>query len=83
MLDTSTALVAAYYTLACQLFKNGYPFSAIENKNLNMNYNKGTCFNAERLHFEEIIINEHIRLPNSMEDLNDIIGALKKVIIGE
>ena len=66
-----------------QLFKNGYPFSAIENKNLNMNYNKGTCFNAERLHFEEIIINEHIRLPNSMEDLNDIIGALKKVIIGE
>ena len=48
-----------------------------------MNYNKGTCFNAERLHFEEIIINEHIRLPNSMEDLNDIIGALKKVIMSD
>ena len=30
MLDTSTALVAAYYTLACQLFKNGYLFHSVE-----------------------------------------------------
>jgi perosamine synthetase len=61
------------------LFKNGYPFSAIENKSCKMEYNIGTCPNAEKLHFEQMIVNEHIRLPNTANDINDIISAIKKV----
>jgi dTDP-4-amino-4,6-dideoxygalactose transaminase len=62
------------------LFKNGYPFSAVENKECRMEFDLGTCPNAERLHFEEMIINEHIRLPNTKEDIDDIINAIKKVV---
>ena len=62
------------------LFKNGYPFSAVENKECRMEYDLGTCPNAERLYFEEMIINEHIRLPNTKEDIDDIINAIKKVV---
>ena len=62
------------------LFKNGYPFSAIENKECRMDYDLGTCPNAERLHFDEMIINEYIRLPNTKEDIDDIINAIRKVV---
>ncbi|MGB7403212.1 MAG: DegT/DnrJ/EryC1/StrS family aminotransferase [Arcobacter sp.] len=61
------------------LYKNGYPFSAIENKDCRMEYDAGTCPNAEKLHFKEMIINEHIRLPHTIEDIEDIIKAIKKV----
>lgn len=61
------------------LFKHGYPFNAVENKNLNMNFSKGLCPNTERLHYSEMIINEHIRLPNSIDDINDIFLAIKKL----
>ena len=62
------------------LFKNGYPFSAIENKECRMDYDMGTCPNAERLYFDEMIINEHIRLPNTEEDVRDIINAIHKIV---
>ena len=62
------------------LFKNGYPFSAIENKECRMDYDIGTCPNAERLHFDEMIINEHIRPPNTEEDVRDIINAIHKIV---
>ena len=61
------------------LFKHGYPFSAVENKSCTMEYDKGTCPNAEKLHFEQMIINEHIRPPNTKADMLDIIKAVKKV----
>ena len=61
------------------LFKNGYPFSAPENRDCRMEYAKGTCPNAERLNEKEIIIIEHIRMPNTLEDMNDIIRALDKI----
>jgi len=60
------------------LFKNGYPFSAAENKNCSMDYSKGICPNAERLHFKEMIINEHVRPPHTASDIKDIIKAVKK-----
>tara|TARA_B100000963_G_scaffold331308_1_gene322009 strand:+ start:206 stop:1534 length:1329 start_codon:yes stop_codon:yes gene_type:complete len=63
-----------------QLFKHGYPFSAVENKDLNMDFKAGSCPNAERLHFKEMIINEHIRLPNKIEDIKDVLGAIKKIV---
>ena len=62
------------------LFKNGYPFSAIENKSCRMEYNIGICPNAEKLHFDQMIINEHIRLPNTEEDVRDIINAIHKIV---
>ena len=63
-----------------QLFKHGYPFNAVENKDLNMDYTAGSCPNAERLHFKEMIISEHIRLPNIMEDMKDILGSIEKIV---
>jgi len=62
------------------LYKHGYPFSAVENKDCRMDYDIGTCPNAERLHFDEMIINEHIRLPNTKDDIDDIINAVRKVV---
>lgn len=62
------------------LFKEGYPFTAPANKDCYQNYELGTCPVAEKLHFEEIVINEHIRLPNDSPDMNDLINALKKIV---
>ena len=61
-------------------FKCGYPFSAPENKDSNPNYQEGACPVAERLHFHEMMINEHIRPPHTDEDMDDIIGVLEKVL---
>ena len=62
------------------LYKNGYPFSAPENKDCQQNYNEGLCPNAERLYFNEMVINEHIRPPHKKEDIRDIIFAIEKVL---
>ena len=62
------------------LFKKGYPFTAPENQNLRMEYELGTSPNAEQLHFNEMIINEHIRLPNTMKDVEDIYNAIVKIV---
>jgi len=61
------------------LFKNGYPFSAIENKSCRMEYNIGICPNAEKLYFDQMIINEHVRATQSASDINDILLSLKKI----
>jgi dTDP-4-amino-4,6-dideoxygalactose transaminase len=61
-------------------FKHGYPFSAPENKNIKTNYYKGACLNAEKLHFEQMIINEHVRLPHTIDDMEDIVKAVEKVV---
>ena len=63
------------------LFKHGYPFTASENRNLRMDYSPGTCPVAERLHFKEILINEHIRLPNTIDDIDDLIACINKVVM--
>jgi len=62
------------------LFKKGYPFSASENKDCNMNYDLGICPNAEKLYFDEMIINEHIRSPHTADDINDILIAIDKIV---
>ena len=60
-------------------FKHGYPFSAQENKNLNQNYILGTCPIAEDLHFNKLVISEHIRPPQTLNDIDDIENVFKKV----
>ena len=64
------------------LFKHGYPFTAKENLDSSQNYNVGICPNTERLHYKEMIINEHVRYPHSIEDINDLIRCIKKVVGG-
>ncbi|MFC1814780.1 DegT/DnrJ/EryC1/StrS family aminotransferase [Thermodesulfobacteriota bacterium] len=61
------------------LFKNGYPFTASENRECYMNYEEGTCPSAERLHFHEMIINEHVRYPHTKKDIDDIVRAIDKI----
>ncbi len=62
-----------------QAFKNGYPWSAPENKDCKTNYKVGSCPVAEDLHFNQLIINEHVRHPHTQEDIDDMIQALVKV----
>ena len=64
-----------------RLFKKGYPFSAPENKECRKEYDFGICPNAEKLHFEQMIINEHIRLPHTKQDIDDILMAVEKLVI--
>ena len=45
-----------------------------------MDYNIGVCPNAEKLHFEQMIISEHIRPPCNKHDIDDIIKSIVKVI---
>lgn len=61
-------------------FKQGYPFSARENKSIKTNYFPGACPNAEKLHFEQMMINEHVRFPHMRRDMDDIVRAIKKVL---
>ena len=61
------------------LFKNGYPFTAVENKECKQEYSSGICPHAETLRFEQMIINEHIRLPHTEKDIKDILLAIQKV----
>mgnify|MGYP001594775637 CR=1 FL=1 len=61
------------------LFKYGYPFSAPVNRKCTKDYKKGICPTAEKLHFEEIVINEHIRFPHSQSDMIDILQSISKI----
>ena len=62
-----------------KLFKHNYPFSAPENSNPSQVYKKGICPNTERLHYKEMIINEHVRYPHNIEDINDLVRCFEKV----
>jgi perosamine synthetase len=44
-----------------------------------VNYNKGICPNAEKLHYEELITHEYIRPGMTKEDMMDVIIAIEKV----
>jgi len=59
-------------------FKHGYPWSAIENNSSEVDYSLGICPNVEHLHYEEIIVNEHIRSPQQSKDIDDILQAIDK-----
>jgi len=60
-------------------FKHGYPFSAPENRDIETNYHLGACPNAELLHTEQMITNNHVRSPHTQDDMNDIVDAVDKV----
>ncbi|MGE3402357.1 MAG: DegT/DnrJ/EryC1/StrS family aminotransferase [Vicinamibacterales bacterium] len=62
-----------------EAFTHGYPFAAPENSDSRPNYAKGACPVAERLHFEEMLINEHVRPPHRVDDVADIARAVDKM----
>jgi perosamine synthetase len=62
-----------------QLYKCGYPFTAPENAQCRMDYSPGLCEVAERLHFHEMLINEHIRPPHTQADVQDLVNIIRKV----
>ena len=64
---------------AKQAFKSGYPFTAPANESIKMNYEAGTCPVTERLHYDELIVNEHIRPPHTIDDTRDLVGILNKI----
>jgi perosamine synthetase len=53
-------------------FKNGYPWSAPENSETSASYELGECPVAEKLHFDEMLVDEHIRPPHTQADVDDI-----------
>jgi dTDP-4-amino-4,6-dideoxygalactose transaminase len=62
-----------------QAFKQGYPFAAPVNQAIRTNYERGACPVAERLYAEEMLINEHVRPPHSLDDVMDIARAIQKI----
>jgi perosamine synthetase len=61
------------------LFRNGYPFSAPPNVGLRQEYGQGICPVAEQLHYCEVLINEHVRPPQTEDDVDDILKAALKI----
>lgn len=62
-----------------QAFKHGYPFAAPPNQGARMEYRRGLCPNAEKLHFEQMLVNEYIRPPHTPEDILDVARGIEKV----
>lgn len=62
-----------------QAFKHGYPFTAPENASCLQRYEGGTSPNAERLHFNDLMINEFVRPPHTADDIDDIAIAFQKL----
>jgi perosamine synthetase len=60
-------------------FKHGYPFSAPENREIKTNYEAGACPQAERLRNHELLLNEHVRPPNSLADMEDLVKIFEKI----
>jgi perosamine synthetase len=61
------------------LFNHGYPFCAPPNKGHSGSYEKGLCKNAENLYEKRMLINEHIRPPHTIEDVEQLIQIVSKV----
>lgn len=60
-------------------FKHGYPWAAPENRDSHPSYAPNTSPVCERLHFNELMINEHIRPPHAAADIDDIVAATRKL----
>ena len=59
---------ATYCAFNCEKYKG------------NVDYSKGICPNAEKLHFEELFSHEYMRPGMSQIDMNDVISAFHKVV---
>ena len=62
-----------------KMFKYGYPWAAPENRKINVSYKEGCCPVAESLQ-SRTLTNEHIRPPNNLSDMEDIVMVFEKVL---
>lgn len=62
-----------------QAFKHGYPFTAPVNQGARMDYRPGLCPHAERLYFEQMMVNEYVRPPHTEEDILDVARGIEKI----
>lgn len=62
------------------LFPNGYPFQAPPNRPIETNYHPGACPNAEWLYSQEMLINEYVRPPHTLEEMGQIARAVRKLV---
>ena len=60
-------------------YKEGYPFTSPLNSKCYMNYQRGICPIAEELYYSQMLINEHVSLPQDIEDIIMLLKILKKV----
>lgn len=58
--------------------KKGFPFNF--NKGVTYNYSKGICPVAERLYERELVLSPLIREPLDLNDIDDILHAVNKVV---
>jgi dTDP-4-amino-4,6-dideoxygalactose transaminase len=58
--------------------KKGFPFNF--NEDVEYNYSKGICPNVEKAYFEELLITPLVREPLTINDMKDLITAIKKVL---
>ncbi len=61
-------------------YKNGYPWTAPENAESDPNYAKGACPVAEDLFENEFLMNLHLCPSQTVEDAEDIVKAINKVL---
>jgi dTDP-4-amino-4,6-dideoxygalactose transaminase len=62
-----------------QAFKHGYPFTAPVNQGARMEYQRGLCPNAEKLHFEQMLISEIIRPPHGAREIPGLARGIERV----
>lgn len=62
-------------------FKFGYPFTAEQNVQSNMEYTPGLCPRAEYLHFDSLVSSEYIRPPHTEYDIDQIVRAISKFVM--
>jgi len=62
------------------LGSKGFPFNY--NDGVRYNYDKGICPVVEKMHSEEFICSPIVREPLTIEDMKDLISAIKKVYVG-
>lgn len=62
-----------------KLFKGGYPWAAPENQSNRVSYEVGCCPVAEKIQ-SRTLTSEHVRPPNTLADMKDIVAAFTKVL---
>lgn len=56
----------------------GFPFNL--NKDVNYDYSKGSCSNAELMYEQKLLLSPIIREPLTIADIDDVVNAITKVV---
>lgn len=70
--------LAPLYQKKIAIGSKGFPWT--ENPDVNYDYSMGSCPVVERMHFHELIYTPLMREPLCERDIDDFVGAIKKVL---